>query len=564
MFIIFLLCSSFIQLHASEVVSAEEFLGSFGRRFKGESFAYRQLSPAPTDNLVTIHLRSCTRVTRGLPTLVWLIANGSEDLVRTIRVHDPNHILMRDGTFSPPCRASESTSTVGMYREQNICLKQWPEAPWNEFAMYHLYKTIFRDHPDLPVPASETFLMNGQVFIASELMDGSTFEAMLAAKGAREVRFNLPRFQRLAILCLLSVPEDGCPRNLLVRKIRGSRDEYEFVLIDNDRTFGTPKSPEVPHPRSGVLISTRAHSALFCMHELLVHPLEPSVFSEMVAPKSGILRNIMTLLLAEHTYELALLRFANHGELAAARRRGRETILGVPLNGASIIGVSGRLNNFVREVLADQSRDTPNSLASIFTRVLLSIGSLSLAQTYRLDSLPLSTTPTPVDLRTILRRIAEIDPRGAPGASAPASAYVPLQAYYGTAEGNPAMLLHVLRWVSANCETLDDDIASIIIDVERVIKDLQETKHVDGRCGRGRGCVRASAAECERQVAAGDSGRSFAVAVCSSKGPAAVQVFASAGSGCVAVSAGRGIAVAAACGGRGGGRAIAGKARGGR
>lgn len=136
MFIIVLLCSFFIHVNASEVVvSAEDFLASFARRFRGEVFEYRQSSsPVPTDNLITIHIRSFTRGKYDLPTLVRLITSGSAELVSTIKVHDPHHALMHNDKFSLELyepgrtvsfgdiemqRAGGSTRTVGMYKRKN-------------------------------------------------------------------------------------------------------------------------------------------------------------------------------------------------------------------------------------------------------------------------------------------------------------------------------------------------------------------------------------------------------------------------------------------------------------
>lgn len=387
MFIIVLLCSFFIQLYASEVVvSAEEFLAGFDRRFRGEVFEYRQSSsPVPTDNLITIHLRSFTRGRYDLPTLVRLITSGSAELVSTIKVYDPHHALMHNGKFSPELyepgrivsfgdiemqRAGAGTRTVGMYKRKNcessgVCLKEWPEAAWNEIAVYQVYEALFQIHPDdSPIPVSEALLIEGQIFLASKLMNGIPFNGILAetlASGdAREYIFNLPKFQRIAILCLITLPEDGGARNLLVREIRSSGGEKEFILIDNDRNFGIAASREIIHPTKGPLIA-KAHSTILCLYELLAQPILPDVFGAIMQPKSGIVSSIVVRLLEENGYQLGLQAFVNRDALAAARSRGMGSILGVPLNGDSIKNVSGRLNHFVREVLSDQSRGTPKS-----------------------------------------------------------------------------------------------------------------------------------------------------------------------------------------------------------
>lgn len=355
----------------------------------------------------------------------------------------------------------------------------------------------------------------------------------LASRDAREYIFNLPRFQRIAILCLITLPEDGGARNLLVRD-RDSGREKEFILIDNDRNFGIAASREIIHPTKGTLIA-KAHSTILCLYELLAQPILPDVFGAIMQSKSGIVSSIVVRLLEENGYQLGLQTFVDRRALAAARSRGRESILGIPLNGESVKNVSGRLNLFVREMLSDRSRGTPSSLASIFTRVCE-----PLARRYKINSLPLATPASriTVNLRTILDRIADVEPRSFPGAASPVSAYA-FPAYCGSAEINTEMLFNVLTWINSNCETLDagekEYIASIIatIDAARVAQSAVSmaagTRPV--AAARGRGAL------------------AFAV-VCSGRGSAA-QVFASAGGGCAAdVSAGgRGVAVAAASSG---------------
>ncbi len=559
MFIIVLLCSLFIQLHASEVVvSAEELLGSFVRRFRGETFEYRQSSsPAPTDNLITIHIRSFTRSRYDLPTLVRLITSGSAELVSTVKVHDPHHALMHNGTFSPELyapgqvvrsgdieirRARGSTRTVGLYncKGNRVCIKQWPEAAWNEIAVYQVYQALFQTDPDdSPIPVSEVLLINGQIFLASKFMEGDSFNDILAetltSGSTREYAFNLARFQRTAILVLITLPEDGGARNLLVRD-RGGGGEKEFILIDNDRNFGIAASREIIHPTKGPL-TAKAHSTVLCLYELLAQPILPEVFGAIMQPKSGIVSSIVVRLLEENGYQLGLQAFVDRRALAAARSRGRETILGVPLNGDSIKNVSSRLDQFVREVLSDQSQGATSSLASIFTRVCE-----PLAKIYRLDKLPLAV-PAPritVNLRTILERIADVEPRSYPGAVPPVSAYA-FPAYCGATEINTEMLLNVLTWINSNCDTLDagekEYIASIIatIDSARVSQSavaITGTRPVSG--ARGRGISALSVVS---------SGRGFAAA----------QVFTSARGGCGAAvaSAGGGKAIAVVSGGRG-------------
>jgi hypothetical protein len=139
-------------------------------------------------------------------------------------------------------------------------------------------KELFpEDEGDFPLPASDVILMNGQVFLVSEFMEGEPLDKILEKvrtdpEYGREWIFNTEKFQKLAIFSLLIQPEDGRPQNYLVRKIKDI-DEYQLILIDNERILevgllGHEGFIEHEDPDKGY-VKTRMHCALLCFHELL-------------------------------------------------------------------------------------------------------------------------------------------------------------------------------------------------------------------------------------------------------------------------------------------------------
>lgn len=112
--------------------------------------------------------------------------------------------------------------------------------------------------------------------------------------------FNLERFQKLAIFSLLANPEDCRPQNCLVRKMKDS-DEYEFVLIDNDRTFGK-EFAAYEHPVKGT-INTRVHCALFLFHEMIKQNFDERFFISNPFEKNIIIYNWINGCRCENRYQ---------------------------------------------------------------------------------------------------------------------------------------------------------------------------------------------------------------------------------------------------------------------
>lgn len=207
--------------------------------------------------------------------------HGENRNIDWYEVYDSHHELMNGHEFTPADKASGGTRVVGFYSlegQRRLCFKQWPEAPGHEIAVYELYKELFpEDEGDFPLPASDVILMNGQVFLVSEFMEGEPLDKILEKvrtdpEYGREWIFNTEKFQKLAIFSLLIQPEDGRPQNYLVRKIKDI-DEYQLILIDNERILEVGLLEhegfiEHEDPDKGY-VKTRMHCALLCFHELL-------------------------------------------------------------------------------------------------------------------------------------------------------------------------------------------------------------------------------------------------------------------------------------------------------
>lgn len=92
-------------------------------------------------------------------------------------------------------------------------------------------------------------------------------KAKLHREKAGKYKFSLEIFQRLAIASLITLPQDCRTRNIIVRQIKGS-DKYEFVFIDNERSFGTAVSNTISHPILGE-IKSELRCSLYCFLKAL-------------------------------------------------------------------------------------------------------------------------------------------------------------------------------------------------------------------------------------------------------------------------------------------------------
>lgn len=208
----------FLQIHASEVadISAEEFLRGLERRLlhNKEDFNISPSGKSCGENVITVHYLNLGKY--DLPKLMSIFDSGKPQsifsldflattqftfdvlsgrgLVKTIKVNDPEGILMDGDDFLPKQRtvgrvaiekASKGTREVGIYgwdEKKKLCLKRWPEISSAEIAAYSLFKSYYPtvNLEDIPLPASEVILMNEQIFLVSRFMEGVHFDKILS------------------------------------------------------------------------------------------------------------------------------------------------------------------------------------------------------------------------------------------------------------------------------------------------------------------------------------------------------------------------------------------------
>ncbi len=451
------LLSLFMQVNAAEdiVISVEDFLDEFARRFHdkrllSENFKIIPIRPAPTDHLVTIHMEKF----KGYGPELFLSRRllSGEDKIRTFKIYDPNHIFFtEDGNFAlnnfedgidtdtvNVRKAKGGTRTVGIYecRGNKLCFKQWPEAPGCEVAFYRMYcaanSSQYREN--LPIPASEVILMNGQVFLVAEFMNGESLKSILTKVSekrdyANRYVFDLDRFQALVIFCLIAAPEDCRPENILVRPIKDS-DKCEFALIDNERSFG--EQITVFHDSGEGLIRTRMHCALFCFHEMLRKKINEDTYRRITSQQfaEDIFRAVEGLR-SISVYQAALA--ANIPDVYKGKSN-----LAVPFGKDAISGMYKRLERFT-----STASDRSKGLADIIVNV-----SPEIAHIYELDkryislSSILQTKPPHHELVPELIKVLELlrktDHRRFSGPT-PLSAYVPLRVYFGSPVASPTI-----------------------------------------------------------------------------------------------------------------------------
>lgn len=442
-----------MQISAAEdvVISAEDFLEGFASRFRdkrllSKNFELRPIHPAPTNHLVTVHMEKFN----GTGPELYLSRHQlpGEDRIRTFKVYDPEHIFFTDdGDFSlsdfeegidtdtvKVRKATGGTRTVGIYecRGNKVCFKQWPEVPGCEVAFYRMYYAAHSSQyrENLPIPASEVIIMNGEVFLVAEFMEGESLKSILTKVSANpeyanRYNFDLDRFQALVIFCLITAPEDCRPENILVRRIKGSNKD-EFVFIDNERSFGEQITEF--HDSGEGLIRTRMHCALFCFHEMLSKTINEDTFRRITSRQFA--KDILQA--AEELRAVSAYLKA----LSAKVQDGchRKSSLSIPLGTCAISGMSQRL-----ERLNLIAFDRNKGLADIIVAV-----SPEIAHIYELDRRCILLSPVPSilqlkpqrpklvhELINVLECMLRIDAKRLFGPTPP-SAYVPLSVYFGS------------------------------------------------------------------------------------------------------------------------------------
>ena len=355
MFIITILFSFFIILNASEdgVASVGGFLEIIGENLKGNY--NHQVTTLPVD----LYEKDI---------IVTYLSDGKGGK-RCQLVHDPEHKLMKSyDEFDPPQeerlatgismrRLAGGTRKVAACSIDGIdrfCFKQWPEAPGAEIAVRQLYKTFISDE-DVPMPRSQTIIINRQCFLVSEFIQGVPLRDFLEHRTKEPDRysFDMASLQKLFIFCMLANFEDCRLENCLVRK--KTNGLYEVVLIDTERGLGR----EFVKPKEGQDDGTRVHCVLFCFLEMLLQPVDVrlrGIDDEMARVELLALQN-------EHLYQLAL-RQHLHEE-----KEGKKIILGIHL-GAEY---AEDLNEKWRKIKALLS--IKKTLAEIFLYVMPDIAS---------------------------------------------------------------------------------------------------------------------------------------------------------------------------------------------
>ena len=354
--------------------------------------------------------------------LISVCLRAQDGQIKHYQVYDPHHELMNDQEFSPREKARGGTRIVGFYSingKRRLCVKQWPEAPGHDIAVYHLYKTLFpEDDGDLPLPVSETIIMNGQVFLVSEFIDGETLEQVFEkvekdTTYGRKWVFNPEKFQKLVIFSFFINPEDGRSQNYLIKKIKDS-DEYQFILIDNERSLGEEHA-EYDHPKMGK-ITTRVHCGLLCFYENFNEKVSQQLLQKFEV-KSSLLKPWILKCRTENQYQRKLQEQLREEDYKKSR-------LGVNYSPKLIKGIAEKLR-IVKKTCSLEKE--------IFAKIFWQMNP-RLAHTYQIplgEAMFMPGDINPISLAHV--RILSID-GGRAGTATPPSSYVPIEKYLGSAD----------------------------------------------------------------------------------------------------------------------------------
>jgi len=334
------------------------------------------------------------------------------------RVYDPDHRLMNGQNFVPSDRASGGTRIVGFYSidgRRRLCFKQHPEAPAHDIATYKLYNMIFPEETEeCPIPIAETILINDQVFLISEFIEGETLEQVLKkvesdpAYGADWI-FDTNQIKKSVLFSSFINPEDGRTQNYLFSPVLGST-KMRIYLLDHDRSLGSA-DVEYNHPEMGKL-KTRVHCALLCFHELLEGTFRQEIISRISENFRAGISRWASECHEESLYQRKLQKLIPMYSL--------KSILGVVYSEELISSIFFKIKK-IREACVNEEES--------FIKVFCS-ASPELATIYKISTNDTGmSTPTKKSiLQLALTRIHLID-GGRAGLTTPPSSYIPIENY---------------------------------------------------------------------------------------------------------------------------------------
>ena len=175
--------------------------------------------------------------------------------------------LFQNGVFAPKINnkinvpnGENGERLVGIFKEQGICLKQWPEMPKLELA-FNAFANILFPGSDL-TPKAAIILINDQVFLATTFIEGKVLSHYFRSEAETLPHLQeIPIFQ-LILTSIMTMPEDGRPQNYILSR------ENKIIAIDNDRNLADGVVRKFYKDKDGNIVLMRCHSALFVLDEM--------------------------------------------------------------------------------------------------------------------------------------------------------------------------------------------------------------------------------------------------------------------------------------------------------
>lgn len=265
-----------------------------------------------------------------------------------------------------------------------------------------------------PIPIAETILINDQVFLVSEFIEGETLDQVLKkvetdpSYGSDWI-FDHSQIQKSVLFSSFINPEDGRTQNYLFSPVPGSA-KIRIYLLDHDRSLGSADA-EYNHPEMGKL-KTRVYCALLCFHELLQGTISQEIISRISENFSAGIGSWAIECHEESLYQRELQKLIPKHSL--------KSILGTVYNEELISSIFFKLKKIRKACInAEES----------FIKVFCSANpELSTIYKISANNTAMNTPTTKNILQLALIRIHSID-GGRAGLITPPSSYIPIENY---------------------------------------------------------------------------------------------------------------------------------------
>ena len=246
-------------------------------------------------------------------------------------------IIYKENILNTSSRGRRNITSINIDEEHELFIKQYPEMPGIEYAVNTLFELII-GHGVCFTDLVKVRLRKGKSFpvLLSQGIKGDSLQDILdSPEDWKEISENLDEnlFCNFVICSFLVNFEDAKPENIIVEQLPNGK--YQFVAIDNDHAFVTPKSKRT----NTILIKC----ILYCI-DLMDKPIHFKTKEYFLSLKPAkILKEWINRLIETSNQYNGLFTTAEKRLLFDNSISDNGSIIGIPFKGGMIVDIYQKL-----------------------------------------------------------------------------------------------------------------------------------------------------------------------------------------------------------------------------